>query len=120
MLKFEPTVLKPPWLMTGFVESLLTENVDQTSSLGRSKATSLAGFPCRRAKLTRCRYRARSGITNDHGLWALRAAAAYIRHPGSPASSGEYGQPCPTNWLMPCKKCRSASAFRSRDRKSVV
>src|ERR1700733_2250599 len=53
-------------------------------------------------------------MTNDHGLCPFSADAAYIRHPGSPALFGEYGQPCPTNWLMPCKKCKSASAFKSR------
>ena len=32
---------------------------------------------------------------------------------GSPAISGEYGQPWPMSWLMPCRKWRSASAFMS-------
>src|ERR1700683_645183 len=53
-------------------------------------------------------------MASDPGLAALRAVTAYIRHPGSGSSLGEYGHPCPTNWLMPCKKCRSASAFRSK------
>jgi len=49
----------------------------------------------------------------NQGLCAFSAAAAYMRQPGSPALSGEYGQPWPTSWLMPCRKCRSASAFMS-------
>ena len=50
ILKFEPTVLKPACVMTALVESLLAAKVDQTSSLGRSSATSLAGLPWRSAK----------------------------------------------------------------------
>src|SRR5271165_4690513 len=97
MLYSEAASLDPVCTLAAFPAPARAEKVAHTSPVGSRIATSLAGFPCRSAKLTRRRYCVSSGITNDHGLCALKAPAAYIRQPGSPASGGEYGQPCPTN-----------------------
>ena len=50
---------------------------------------SLAGLPCLSSQLTRCKYFVTSGITANHGLCALKTAAAYSDQPGSPAAGGE-------------------------------
>ena len=73
----------------GLYDARATVKLAHASSFGNSNATSLAGLPWRSAKLTRCRYPARSGMANHQGLWALKAPAAYMRHPGSPAIGGE-------------------------------